>query len=146
MTRPGYFFLLVAIVRLGHLAPDVFAVQVIHSQDGEVDAVLLAGLLRELRLCTGTLRSAAILAFQKASKSAGAGIDGWIFSGATAAPSALGFAPGVFSVTSTYTMPGSSSLASMLVGLPGLIVPWPISVEIVLADDVVRRGARSTAG
>ena len=29
-------------------APDVFAVEVVHLQDGEVDAVLLAGLLREL--------------------------------------------------------------------------------------------------
>jgi hypothetical protein len=80
----------------------------------------------------GTLRKAAIFAFQKASKSAGAGIEGWIFSGATAAPSALGLAPGVFSVTSTYTMPGASSLASMAVGLPGMILPRPSSSRLSL--------------
>jgi hypothetical protein len=80
----------------------------------------------------GTLRRAAIFVFQKASKSAGAGIEGWIFSGATAAPSAFGLAPGTLSVTSTYTMPGSSSFASMAVGLPGTILPWPISSRLFL--------------
>ena len=37
-------------VRLRDLAPDMSAVQVIHVQDGEVDAVLLTGLVRELGL------------------------------------------------------------------------------------------------
>ena len=82
------------------------------------------------------MRSALIFAAQNASKSAGAGIDGAIFSGATAAPSAFGFAPGVFSVTSTYTMPGSSSFASMLAGVPGVGRAAADLVEVVLADHV----------
>ncbi len=49
----------------------------------------------------GTLRSALIFACQNASKSFGSGIAGPIFSGATTAPSALGLASGLFSVTST---------------------------------------------
>ena len=67
----------------------------------------------------GTLRSSLILSAQNASKSCGAGIAAPIFSGATAAPSARGFAPGTASVISTYTMPGSSSFASILAGCPG---------------------------
>jgi hypothetical protein len=90
---------------------------VIHLEDGEIDAVLLARLFVSSGFA-GTLRSALIFAAQNESKSAGTGIDGAIFSGATAAPSARGFAPGVFSVTSTYTMPGSSSFASIFVGCP----------------------------
>ena len=81
---------------------------------------------------SGELSKAAIFAAQNASKSAGAGMAGAIFSGATAAPKAFGLAPGEFSVTSTYTMPGSSSVASIFIGRPGVIVPRAISARLFL--------------